>query len=151
MPASHDARIVITRPLPGDPVGRLAAAGFSNVWINPRDEAMKRGELLTEIRGAQAILVTPADMKVDTEFFDAAGPQLIVVSAYAVGVDNIDVAEAGRRGIAVGHTPDAVTEPTADMAWLLLLGAARRARQGLEVTRHGSWAGVAPPHPGGRL
>jgi lactate dehydrogenase-like 2-hydroxyacid dehydrogenase len=147
-----EARIVITRSMPGDPAGRLARAGFDDVWINPRDERLPRVELLTAIRGAHGVLVTPADMHVDAEFFDAAGSQLRVVSAYAVGVDNIDVREAKRRGIIVGHTPNAVTEPTADMAWLLLLGAARLARQGLDLACSGGWTGVRPNDPlGARL
>ena len=137
-------RIVITRPLPGEPARRLADAGFADVWINARDERLDRGELLRLVRGAHAVLVTPADMQVNAAFFDAAGPQLKVVSAYAVGVDNIDVAEARRRGIIVGHTPNAVTEPTADCAWLLILAAARRAREGLDLARSGTWTGVKP-------
>ncbi|MHC5026998.1 MAG: 2-hydroxyacid dehydrogenase [Planctomycetota bacterium] len=148
MPDSR--RIVITRPLPADPVGLLATAGFDDVWINPTDVRMGRDDLLHRIRGAAGILVTPADMQVDGAFFDAAGDGLQVVSAYAVGVDNIDVAEANRRGIRVGHTPGAVTEPTADAAWLLILAAARRAREGLDLIRAGEWTGVKPLDPMGR-
>lgn len=141
---NDERKIVITRPMPGEPVRMLAEAGFTNVWINPRDRKMEREDLLREIRGAYAALVTPADMLVNAEFFDAAGPQLKIVSAYAVGVDNIDVAEAKRRGILVGHTPGAVTEPTADMAWLLILAAARRAREGFDLALSGRWTGVKP-------
>jgi glyoxylate reductase len=116
-------RIVITRPLPGDAVARLAGAGFRNIWINPRDERLPRGELLQAIRGAHAVLATPADTLINAEFFEA---------------------EAKRRGIIVGHTPHAVTEPTADIAWLLLLGAAKRASEGERLVRSGSWKGVGP-------
>jgi glyoxylate reductase len=143
-------RIVITRPLPAEPVSRFAAHGFDDVWINPTDRRMERMDLLRVIRGAHGVLVTPADMQVNAEFFDAAGPQLKVVSAYAVGVDNIDVAEAKRRGVVVGHTPHAVTEPTADMAWMLLLAAARRAREGLDLALRGTWTGVRPCDPLGQ-
>lgn len=143
-------RIVITRPLPAQPVERFNAAGFGNIWINPVDQRMERRELLEAVRDAHGVLVTPADMQVNTEFYDAAGPQLKIVSAYAVGVDNIDVAEAKQRGIVVGHTPHAVTEPTADMAWMLLLAAARRARQGLGIALGGEWTGVKPCDPLGQ-
>ena len=142
--------IAITRPLPGDPVATLAAAGFVNVWINPRDERLDRRALLSAVVGAHAVIATPADVLIDAEFFDSAGDQLVIVSNYAVGVDNIDLAEARRRGIRVGNTPDAVTEPTADATWLLLLAAARRAREGLDVARSGSWSGVKPLDPPGR-
>lgn len=138
------SRIVITRPLPGDPVERLRRAGFENIWINPRDQRLTRPELLNAVRGAHAVLATPADTLINAEFFDAAGPQLKIVSNYAVGVDNTDLAEAKKRGIVVGHTPHAVTEPTADIAWLLLLGAAKRAYEGQQLVRSGAWTGVAP-------
>ena len=145
-------RVVITRPLPGEPIEKLrSAAGLDlDIWINPVDQRLERSKLLEIVRGAHAVLVTPADMLVNAEFFDAAGPQLVIVSAYAVGVDNIDVAEAKRRGIIVGHTPGAVTEPTADMAWLLILAAARRAREGLDLSRSGRWTGVRPFDPMGQ-
>jgi glyoxylate reductase len=139
-----DPRIVITRPLPGEPVKLLAQAGFHNVWINPNDERLSRPALLDAVRGAVAVLATPADTLINAEFFDAAGPQLKIVSNYAVGVDNTDLKEAKKRNIIVGHTPHAVTEPTADIAWLLLLGAAKRASEGERLLRSGQWKGVAP-------
>lgn len=139
-----DSRIVITRPLPGEPLKLLADAGFTNVWMNPRDERLPRAELLQVIKGAHAVLATPADTLINAEFFDAAGPQLKIVSNYAVGVDNTDLAEARKRGVIVGHTPHAVTEPTADIAWLLLLGAAKRAGEGERLVRSGAWKGVGP-------
>jgi glyoxylate reductase len=148
--AAMDERIMITRPLPGDPAPRLAAAGFANVWINPRDERLERSELLAAVAGVHAIIATPADTLINAELFDAAGPQLVIVSNYAVGVDNIDFAEARRRRIIVGNTPGAVTEPTADMAWMLMLAAARRAREGLDLARSGNWSGVRPFDPPGR-
>ncbi|MHC4428441.1 MAG: NAD(P)-dependent oxidoreductase, partial [Planctomycetota bacterium] len=144
------SRIVITRPLPADPAGRFAAAGFRNLWINPADERLSRPALLEAVRGAAAVVATPADVLINEEFFDAAGPQLRIVSNYAVGVDNVDLAAAHRRRIVVGHTPHAVTEPTADAAWLLLLAAARRAREGLAIATSGQWPGVRPLDPPGK-
>jgi len=137
-------RIVITRPLPGDPVARLRKAGLADIWVNPNDERLPRPALLEAVKGARAVLATPADVLINAEFFDAAGPQLKIVSNYAVGVDNIDLAEAARRNVIVGHTPNAVTEPTADIAWLLLLGAAKRASEGERLVRSGQWKGVGP-------
>jgi glyoxylate reductase len=137
-------RIIITRPLPGDPVVRFGRAGFDNIWVNPIDQRLARPELLQVIRGADAVLATPADVLINAEFFEVAGPQLRIVSNYAVGVDNIDLSEARRRNVIVGHTPNAVTEPTADIAWLLLLGAAKRAHEGDRLVHSGSWKGVGP-------
>ena len=137
-------RIIITRPLPGEPRKLFEQAGFTNLWINPRDGRLSRSDLLGAIKGADAVLATPADTLINAEFFDAAGPQLKIVSNYAVGVDNTDLTEAKKRGIIVGHTPHAVTEPTADIAWLLLLGAAKRAGEGERLVRSGTWKGVGP-------
>ena len=143
-------RIVITRPLPGDPVDKFSQAGFDNIWVNPQDVGLTRSELLEAVVGAHGVIDTPFDTNINAEFFDAAGEQLIIVSNYAVGVDNVDLAEAAKRGIIVGNTPDPVTEPTADAAWLLLLAAARRARQGLDLARSGNWKGVRPLDPPGK-
>ncbi len=139
-----EQRIVITRPLPGHPVPKLRAKGFENIWINPVDERMGREDLLAAIRGAHAVIATPADTEINAEFFDAAGEELKVVSNYAVGVDNVDLEEARRRNVIIAHTPHAVTEPTADIAWLLILAAARRAQEGQSLVRSGRWKGVGP-------
>jgi glyoxylate reductase len=139
-----ERKIIITRPLQADPVGMLRSEGFGDVWISDVDETLPRDQLLERIRGAHAAITLPGDRDIDAEVFDAAGEQLVIVSNYAVGTDNIDVAEAKRRGIIIGHTPNAVTEPTADIAWLLLLGAARRAYEGERLVRSGAWSGIGP-------
>jgi len=138
-----DVRVAISRPLPGDPAAQVRAAGFTNVIANERDEQLDSKALRELVAGAHGVLTTPVD-RVDAAFFDAAGPHLRIVSNFAVGFDNIDTSEAKRRGVSVGNTPEAVTEPTADMAWLLLLAAARRAREGMELVLSGGWRGVGP-------
>lgn len=144
-------RLLITRPLPGDP-GRLIALeldrlGVSReaveVEVNPRDERMPPEELRERVRGVAGVLTTPRD-RVDEALLDAAGPALRVVSNYATGTDNIDLDACARRGIHVGNTPDPVVEPTADIAWLLILAAARRAHEGNHLVRSGRWRGVSP-------
>lgn len=138
------ARVAITRLLPGDPEARLrAAAGdrVGDVFRHDLDSPLERGALLDAVRNTRAVITTPGDV-VDSDFFDAAGPGLRIVSNFAVGVDNIDLDEAARRDVLVGHTPGAVTEPTADIAWMLLLGAARRATEGIRLIRSGNWTGL---------
>ncbi len=139
-----DNRIVITRPLPGDVVSMLQQADCTNIWCSNVDEPLPRATLLKEVPGAGGLITYPGDRPIDAEVFDAAGEQLKVVANYAVGIDNIDLEEAKRRGIRVGNTPIHVTEPTADIAWLLLLGAARRAYEGQCLVRSGGWTGVGP-------
>ena len=73
----------------------------------------------------------------------SAGSDLRVVSNIAVGYDNIDVAAAVERGIAVTNTPDVLTEATAELTWALILAAARRLGEGERLVRRGGWKGWA--------
>jgi lactate dehydrogenase-like 2-hydroxyacid dehydrogenase len=99
--------------------------------------------LLRRVVGRDGILTLLTD-RVDDELLDAAGPSLKVVSNYAVGYDNIDVAACARRGIAVGNTPGVLTETTADLAWALLMAAARRVAEGSRYVRDGRWRTWGP-------
>lgn len=85
---------------------------------------LSRPELLDFVRGA-SVIVSMYYNKIDAELLDAAGPQLKGVCNYAVGYDNIDLQACRERGVVATNTPGAVTEGTADIAWALLLAAAR--------------------------
>ena len=95
-------------------------------------------ELLAAAEGADALFVTPFD-RLDAEFFERVSPSVKVISTYSVGVDHIDLQAAAQRHIAIGYTPTAVTDATADVAMLLLLGASRRAFEAQELVRSGEW------------
>jgi lactate dehydrogenase-like 2-hydroxyacid dehydrogenase len=99
--------------------------------------------LLKRVAGCDGILTLLTD-RVDDELLDAAGPVLRVVSNYAVGFDNVDVAACARRGVAVGNTPGVLTETTADLAWALLMAAARRLPEGDRYVRGGQWKTWGP-------
>src|SRR5690606_38063666 len=77
--------------------------------------------------------------RIDGAVMDAAGEQLKVISNLAVGYDNIDVTAARERGIKVGNTPGVLTDATADLAWALLMAAARRLAEGTDYIRAGHW------------
>src|SRR5262249_29956927 len=83
-------------------------------------------------------LVSLLTDKIDAALMDAA-PRLKVVSNYAVGFNNVDIPAATERGIAVGNTPGVLTDATADMAFCLLIGAARRLVEGHQYTLSGKW------------
>lgn len=89
-------------------------------------------------RGVDGLLCLITD-RVDGALMDSIGSQLKVISQMAVGVDNIDLAAARLRGIPVGHTPGVLTEATADLAFALLLAAARCLLEGVEYIRAGKW------------
>ncbi len=103
---------------------------------------LTRSELLAAIGDADA-LISLLTVAVDPELL-AAAPRLKVVANFAVGYDNVDVAEASRRQVLVCNTPDVLTEATADLTWALLLAAARRIPEGDSLVRSGRWTGWFP-------
>jgi lactate dehydrogenase-like 2-hydroxyacid dehydrogenase len=105
---------------------------------NANGKMFTRYELLAAAEGADALLITPFD-RLDAEFFKMLSPSVKVISTYSVGVDHIDVHAAAERNIAIGYTPTEVTDATADIAMLLLLGASRRAFEAQELVRTGEW------------
>jgi glyoxylate reductase len=82
--------------------------------------------------------------RIDGELLDRAGPQLKVVSNFAVGFDNVDVPACTARGVAVGNTPGVLTETTADVAFALLMAAARRLPEAQQYVRDGQWRTWGP-------
>jgi lactate dehydrogenase-like 2-hydroxyacid dehydrogenase len=82
--------------------------------------------------------------QIDAGTIQAAGPGLKIISNHAVGVDNVDVAAATARGIPVGNTPGILTNATADMAFALLLAAARRVVEGDRLVKAGGWKTWGP-------
>jgi glyoxylate reductase len=98
--------------------------------------------LRQKVRDCVGILTQLTD-PIDASLMDAA-PRLRVISQCAVGVNNIDLAAATQRGIAVGHTPGVLTDATADMTFALLLAAARHVVAGADYVRNGKWQGWSP-------
>jgi glyoxylate reductase len=134
------ARCFVTRELPGNALDRLRELHRVDVWAEsapPPAEA-----LATAVETADGLLCLLTD-PVDSELL-ASAPGLTVISNYAVGVDNVDVAAATARGIPVGHTPDVLTESTADLAVALMLAVSRRLAEGEEIVRSGRWGTWAP-------
>jgi lactate dehydrogenase-like 2-hydroxyacid dehydrogenase len=130
------ARVLITRRLPFPAVDRLTAAGHSlDVWPG---ELPPLPETLRELaRDAEGLLCLLTD-KVDEALLDAA-PRLRAVAVMAVGTDNVDLEACRRRCIPVGNTPGVLTEATADLAFALLLAAARRLPEAAAAIPAGAW------------
>ena len=108
----------------------------AEIWHDDMPPA--RDVLLEKVRGMDGLLCLLTD-RIDGELLDAAGPQLKVVSNHAVGFDNIVVPDATARGIPVGNTPGILTDATADIAFALLLAAARRIVESERYLRAGKW------------
>ena len=149
MDAGKDCRIVITRMLP-DPVMRLLQNSCA-CRVNPDDRTWSRDEILHHARGhqADALLVMAMD-QVDAGLIGALPAAVRVIATFSVGHDHIDLAAARARGIAVLSTPDVLSDAVADMGMLLLLGAARRAHEAMQLIYGRTWAGWSPTQVIGR-
>jgi glyoxylate reductase len=134
------AQVYVTRELPGFALDRLREAHDVEVWDG--SEPPSRDWLLDGVAHAGGLLSMLVD-RVDGALMDAA-PQLRVIANYAVGTDNVDLAAAQARGIAVGNTPDVLTDSTADLAVALMLAAMRRLPEGEATVREGGWTTWQP-------
>jgi lactate dehydrogenase-like 2-hydroxyacid dehydrogenase len=134
-------RVLVTRRIPEQGLELLREVADVEVW--PDDMPPPRDRLLEMVRGVDGLLTLLTD-RVDGELLAAAGPNLKVVSNFAVGYDNIDVAACGARGVAVGNTPDVLTQSTADMAFALLMAVARRLPEGRDFVREDHWQTWGP-------
>jgi len=135
------ATVFVTRRFPGNALARIAAAGHTlDLW--EEDRPVDRDALLARASVADALICTLTD-RIDGELLDAC-PRLKTVANYGVGYDNVDVAAAAARGIAVSNTPDVLTDATADLAFALLLAAARRLPETMAVVTEGRWGSWEP-------
>ncbi len=129
------AKCFVTRALPGNALDRLRAAHEVEVW--PGELPPSHDELVAGARDAEGLLCLLTDA-IDADVIRAC-PRLRAISNYAVGSDNIDAEAAAARGIEVSVTPDVLTDTTADLAFALLLAAARRLPEGERAVRAGEW------------
>lgn len=129
-------KIFVSRELPGDALDKLRRVHDVSVW--PHAVPPTHAELLDNVAGCDGLLTLLSD-RVDEAVMHATGPRLKVISNYAVGYNNIDLAAASKRGIRVGNTPDVLTDATADLAVTLLLAAARRVKEASDAVRSGAW------------
>src|SRR6202162_4182259 len=105
---------------------------------NPHERPYTRDELIEASSGADALFITPLD-RLDSDFFGRVAASVKVIATYSVGIDHIDLQAAANRKIAIAYTPGINSDATADITMLLLLGASRRAYEGQEMVRTGTW------------
>ena len=136
-------RVLVCRQIFPEAIQKIEAETDAELWTD--ELPPPRPLLLEKVKGIDGLLCLLTE-QVDAELMDAAGPQLKVISQIAVGFDNIDVAEATRRGIPVGNTPDVLTQTTADAAFALLMAAARRIVESARAVHEGKWRTWHPLH-----
>jgi lactate dehydrogenase-like 2-hydroxyacid dehydrogenase len=129
-------KLLVTRRLPPAVTDRLNAT--YEAVTNPDDHIMSADELIEKAQGKDALLVTPAD-KINAALIERLPASVKMIATFSVGYEHVDLAAAGKRGIPVSNTPDVLTDATADITLLLMLGAARRAYEGERAVREASW------------
>jgi len=132
---SKKPQVYVTRRIPEAGLELIRPVCQVRLWegrLPPPKEVILQE--VGEVDGLLCLVTDPID-----EGVMAAGKKLRVISQMAVGVDNIDLAAATGRGLPVGHTPGVLTQATADMAFSLLMTAARRIPEGIEKVRAGEW------------
>jgi lactate dehydrogenase-like 2-hydroxyacid dehydrogenase len=139
--------VLFTRKLP-EAVERRAARDYRLI-ANPEDRALSADELVGRSQDVDAVVCTVAD-KMNAGVLTRLPARVRIVASFGVGTDHLDLAAAKARGLVVSNTPEVLTEATAEVALLLLLGAARRAYEGQELLRSGGWTGWAPTQLMGR-
>jgi glyoxylate reductase len=132
-------KILVTREIPE--AGLRLLADFDVTVLAERPPT--HDELIEAVRGASGVLSTATE-KMDGEVMDTAGEGLRVIANMAVGYDNIDVKAARQRGVVVTNTPGVLDETTADVAFVLMLAAARRLGEGERLLRAGKWEWWGP-------
>src|SRR5690348_9200146 len=124
-------RVFVTRAIDDDALRALRRHAQVDLW--PEEMPPPYAQLRRHARDADAILSMVTD-RIDAGLI-AAAPRLRAISNLAVGLDNVDLDAATRAGIPVGHTPGVLTEATADLAFGLLMAAARRIVEGDRAVR----------------
>jgi glyoxylate reductase len=136
-------KIFVTRQIPGDWLEKLKA-GSNEVTVSEFDRPLTAEELLEKGKGADALLTLLTD-KIDGEVIEAIGPQLKIVSNYAVGFDNIKLEEVSAKGVVVTNTPsEEVNQAVAEHTWALILSLTRRIVEADQATRQGAYKGWEP-------
>ena len=114
------------------------ASKIFDVKLNENDELYSQSKLIELSQGCEAVLTSLTE-KMDEDTINKLPDTVKVISNFAVGFGNIDLDAAKKKGIAVTNTPEVLTDATAEIAMLLILGAARRAPEGIEYAKNSNW------------
>lgn len=133
--------ILVTRKLPSSVEQRLSKS--YDVRLNATDELMTAEQLVESAKGADGLLVSLTE-KFSPEVIAALPDQVKIMATFSVGYDHINIPAAIDKGLIVTNTPDVLTDATAEIAFLLMLGAARGSTAGEKVLRDGEWGVWSP-------
>jgi glyoxylate reductase len=131
--------ILVTRKLPDAVTARLSRD--YRATLNPADRRYSTDELIAAANGHDALLIAPTE-RMTAETIGTLPASVRALATFSVGFEHIDVPAARARGLIVTNTPDVLTNATADIAMLLILGAARRASEGERMVLEDRWTGL---------
>ena len=134
-------KVLVTRKLPEAVLARCAES--YDARLRPDDKVMSAAEMLREAEGCDAILCCSSEKFTPAVIADLPA-SVRAIATFSVGLEHIDLEAAKARGITVTNTPDVLTDSTADITLLLMLGAARRAYEGERMLRENAWHGWYP-------
>ncbi|AUN98347.1 D-glycerate dehydrogenase [Bacteriovorax stolpii] len=134
-------KVFVTRKILSEGLDLLAQNGFE-VEVTTKDEPLTPAELMEKSKSVDALICTMAD-SINKDFLEK-NTHLKIITNYAVGVNNIDLEAAKKFGIAIGNTPDVLTEATAEIAFGLMICAARNFRSAIRNAEEGKWKHFEP-------
>ena len=129
-------KILITRKLIKS--SEEYAASIFDVKLNKEDRVLTKDDVISQSNDCDGILTSLTE-KLDADTISKLFGKIRIISNFAVGVGNIDIDAAKKRNIVVTNTPDVLTDATAEIAILVLLGAARRAKEGMQWANKKNW------------
>lgn len=138
---SDKLAVLVTRKLP-EAVERRLSRDYRPI-LNPQDRQYSTDELLELAADADVILACHTE-RFSEEVIARLPPRVRAIVNFSVGVDHVDLAAAQQHGLTVTNTPDVLTNATAELTILLMLGAARRASEGERLIRAGRWESWSP-------
>lgn len=138
---SEKPKLYVTRQVPEAVTARLQRD--YDAQINPTDRGLTADDLVAAAAGKDALIVTPPD-RIDAQLIAALPESVRAIACFSVGTNHVDLEAAKARGLMVTNTPGVLTDATADLAFALLLAAARRLVEGVDNVRDGGWQTWGP-------
>ena len=133
--------VLVTRKLPPKVEDRLRHDYEAR--LNPDDRLYSKDELIAQAQGAQAILPCHTE-HFSADVFQQLPAEVKIIANFSVGFDHVDVEAARKKGVVVTNTPDVLSDATAELTMMLMIGAARRASEGEKLVREGRWKDWSP-------
>src|ERR1700681_4497548 len=133
--------VLVTRKLPAAVEDRLRRDYEPR--LNPDDRLYSKDELIEHAGGVQAILPCHTE-HLSADVIERLPAEVKIIANFSVGFDHVDIEAARKKGVVVTNTPDVLSDATAELTMMLMIGAARRAGEGERLVREAKWKDWSP-------